>query len=500
MTTSVKQAWPAVLPDRAKADAPPRQNGKGGEAGFAEAVKLGAPGKPARPSITDASGDMRRPRWTVGLNLADRTAGEPHTAGADDARRQPELPVDLPSLGEDGTSDCVEDLDTGPTDRTVPDESAASATETMPVAFRQPLPPMILLGGFGRPEAGAVSESELASSTAPASLQADTAPPPPSEPAKTNATPAKAPVVTPPAVAAAALAVPQRGNAKTGSAETTVAQPAAEQWSKNPSTGGESKPVPASLGELAMKPPAGAQSSAASTNETTKPVAAESAARPNSTVASTIARDSLRENAPDAPGQAARVTVLGQQNVPAPATPFPGLTAAPLLTVIAADGSWRELAAAADSRGLPIQNAVASTHSLKVQLHPAELGMVTASLRFAGEQLTVELQVESVEAQQRLNADADTIVRSLRALGLEVDRVTVQQSPVVQTLNARADANASQNGQPGPDRQSFNAASSGSGNGQAGGQQSGRDTSNGAQASQNTAPGSAGRAGGGLYI
>jgi chemotaxis protein MotD len=251
------------------------------------------------------------------------------------------------------------------------------------------------------------------------------------------------------------------------------------------------------FGELAMKPPSGATS----TNETTRPVAAESAERTNSTAASTaMARNSLRENAPDAPGQAARVTVLAQQNVPAPATPFPGLTATPLLTAIAADGSWRELAAATDSRGLPAQNAVASTHSLKVQLHPAELGTVTATLRIAGEQLTVELQVESVEAQQRLSADTETIVKSLRALGLEVDRVTIQQSPVVQAPNARTDANTGQNGQPAPDRQSFNGANSGGGNGQTGGQHSGRDTSNGAQASQNTTPGSVDRAGGGLYI
>jgi chemotaxis protein MotD len=481
MTTSVKQAWAALVPDRAKADAP-RQNGKGGETGFAEAVQFGPSGKQARPSTTDAPGDMRH-RWNIELNLADRAAGEPHAAGADDARRQRELPVDLPGLGEDGTADDVGGLNAGQTDQTVPDESAENVSGAMPAAFRPPLPPMILLGGFGRPEAGAVSESELASSTADASLQADPAPPPSGEPTKTDATLAKAAMVTPPAVAAAALAVPQQGNTKAASAETT-------------STGGESKPVPASLGELVIKPPAGAQSGAASTNETIRPVAAVSAERPNST----IARDSLRENVPDAPGQAARVTVLAQQNVPAPATLFPGLTATPLLTAIAADGSWRELAAAADSRGLPAQNAVASTHSLKVQLHPAELGTVTATLRIAGEQLTVELQVESVEAQQRLSADTETIVKSLRALGLEVDRVTIQQSPVVKAPNARTDANTGQNGQPAPDRQSFNAANSGGGNGQTGSQHSGRDTSNGAQASQNTTPGSVDRAGGGLYI
>ncbi|WP_353644826.1 flagellar hook-length control protein FliK [Mesorhizobium sp. WSM2239] len=370
------------------------------------------------------------------------------------------------------------------------EERTANASETMPIAFRPPLPPMILLGGFGRPDAGAASEGDLASSTAPASLQTDIAS------VKADATLAKIAVVALPAVAAAALNVPLQGSAKTVSTESAVAQHAAEQSAKASGKAAEPRPVPASSGELAMKSPAGA----ASTNETIKPVAAKSALRPDAAASTTITRDSSHEkSASDRPGQAAPVTVLIRQNAPAPATPFPGLTAAPLLTVITADGSWQHLAAA-DLRALPAQNSVASAHSLKVQLHPAELGMVTASLRFSGEQLTVELQVESIEAQQRLSADSDTIVKSLRALGLEVDRVTIQQSTVAQTSNPRTDTNAGQNGQPASDRQSFNAAGSGGGNGQAGGQQSGRNTSDGAQASQNSVRGSADRAGGGLYI
>jgi chemotaxis protein MotD len=245
---------------------------------------------------------------------------------------------------------------------------------------------------------------------------------------------------------------------------------------------------------------AGRPIEAAAVTEAAKPgVAAVEAALPQrDSVEGAVARDlPARENGPDASSLAGRVVVLAQQNVPAP--PAPPSAAAPLLAAIAADGSWHELAAA-DLRGLPGQQSVASAHSLKVQLRPAELGMVTASLRFAGDQLTIELQVESAEAQQRLSADSDTIVKSLRALGLEVDRVTIQQSTVVQTSNARADANVGQNGQPAPDRQSFNASNSGGGNGQAGGQESGRSISNGADESRNVVPGGADRTGGGLYI
>jgi chemotaxis protein MotD len=469
MTTSVKQAWAALLPDRAKADAP-RQNGKGDDTAFSEAVKFGAPGKQSRSSTADAAGELRRPGWSVELNLPDRTVGEPHVAGANNARYPWERPIGLPPTVAD-----YSDVD-GREDPKAAEERIATASETMAIAFRPPLPPMILLGGFGRSEAGAAPEGDLASSTAPASLQADTASQPPGEPAKAGALLAKTAAVAPPAVAAAALNMLQ-GNAKTASTET------AEQSTSPTGKGAQPRPIPASLGELAMKPSAGAPSGAASTNETIKPVAAAQRV----------------EDRGWGDSQAAPVTVLTRQNAPAPATPFSGLTAAPLLTAITADGSWQHLAAA-DLRALPAQNSVASAHSLKVQLHPAELGMVTASLRFSGEQLTVELQVESIEAQQRLSADSDTIVKSLRALGLEVDRVTIQQSLIAHAPNARTDTNAGQNGQPASDRQSFNAAGSGGGNGQAGGQQSGRNTSNGAQASENTVRGSADRAGGGLYI
>ena len=53
------------------------------------------------------------------------------------------------------------------------------------------------------------------------------------------------------------------------------------------------------------------------------------------------------------------------------------------------------------------------THILKIELHPAELGMVTASLRLAGEQLSIELKPETHEAYRRLATDSDAIVKSM---------------------------------------------------------------------------------------
>ncbi|MDP3895211.1 MAG: flagellar hook-length control protein FliK [Mesorhizobium sp.] len=112
--------------------------------------------------------------------------------------------------------------------------------------------------------------------------------------------------------------------------------------------------------------------------------------------------------------------VTGQQSFAAPQTP-----ATTVAAVLAADPSWsvyfREAAIAGSSAG--------GVKSLKIQLHPAELGVVTAHLRVAGDTLTVELQADTEQARRHLVADTEQIVRSLRALGIDIDKVTVQAAP-----------------------------------------------------------------------
>lgn len=93
------------------------------------------------------------------------------------------------------------------------------------------------------------------------------------------------------------------------------------------------------------------------------------------------------------------------------------------------------------------------THMLKIQLNPIELGMVTATLRMAGDQLTVELTTEKIEAYERLNNDSDAIVKSLRGLGLQVDQVTVQPPQVATTGASRPDGNASMQASSGREQQ-----------------------------------------------
>jgi chemotaxis protein MotD len=143
------------------------------------------------------------------------------------------------------------------------------------------------------------------------------------------------------------------------------------------------------------------------------------------------------------PATNSRVDVVGSQTLPAPAIPAANTTTTAFMNAISADPVWKTSATDAVTQaalhGRPQPGMV---HSLKIQLHPAELGMVTADLRFARDQLSVVLQVETAEAYHRLNGDTDTIVKAFRALGYEIDQVAIQQpQPVSQTT--RIDAGAS---------------------------------------------------------
>lgn len=109
--------------------------------------------------------------------------------------------------------------------------------------------------------------------------------------------------------------------------------------------------------------------------------------------------------------------------------------------------------------------------TLKIQLHPVELGMVTATLRMAGDQITVEIATEKLEAYERLNVDSDAIVKSLRGLGLQVDQLTVQPPQSATTGAARPEADAAmQNAPGGREQQSAQTGNMGGGerNGRAG--------------------------------
>lgn len=106
-------------------------------------------------------------------------------------------------------------------------------------------------------------------------------------------------------------------------------------------------------------------------------------------------------------------------------TPEPNATA--LATAIKADPTWAEALQSAQGSDLStLGNTVTEVNTLKLQMNPENLGNMVATLKLKGEELTVELRVDSVEAYQQLSADHDDIVKSLQDQGFTIDKVTVQ--------------------------------------------------------------------------
>ncbi len=87
--------------------------------------------------------------------------------------------------------------------------------------------------------------------------------------------------------------------------------------------------------------------------------------------------------------------------------------------------------AAAMQPGAALTGASATTsaskvmNTLKIQMNPDNLGIVTATMRLSGEQLSVDLKVHSAEAYRQLSNDQSAMIDSLRQQGYSVDRMTV---------------------------------------------------------------------------
>lgn len=94
---------------------------------------------------------------------------------------------------------------------------------------------------------------------------------------------------------------------------------------------------------------------------------------------------------------------------------------------IAGDSEWAQ----ALQPGQSLANAAAQAGSgkvvnmLKLQLHPIELGLVTATLRLSGDELSVELKVDTGVAYRNLKEDQARIVEALKAHGFAVDQVNI---------------------------------------------------------------------------
>ncbi|WP_245517067.1 MULTISPECIES: flagellar hook-length control protein FliK [unclassified Mesorhizobium] len=196
---------------------------------------------------------------------------------------------------------------------------------------------------------------------------------------------------------------------------------------------------------------------------------------------------------------AGRMDVVSQQSFPAPAQNPIGQTASALVEAIASDNGVQQAFSSASLASQTANSVAIPTHVLKIELHPSELGMVTASLRLSGEQLSIEMKPETHEAYRRLTADSDAIIKSLRGLGFEVDQVTILQPSIAVHSSGRADANGALPMSTGRDQPSFQPGNSG-GNSAGGDRQPGRNDGNGAQEFSRAAPPLRERGGDDIYI
>ena len=144
---------------------------------------------------------------------------------------------------------------------------------------------------------------------------------------------------------------------------------------------------------------------------------------------------------------AGKVNVLGISNAPAPspvANAQLSLTSAGVVAALESEPTWRQAAADPALSPQPRTPAtISGVNSLRIQLNPAELGMVTARLTAAGSQLSIEIQVESNDARQKLSSESDAILKALRAIGFDVEKVTIQQSSPNTQSQQQAQSNSS---------------------------------------------------------
>lgn len=195
-----------------------------------------------------------------------------------------------------------------------------------------------------------------------------------------------------------------------------------------------------------------------------------------------------------------RVTIIAEQNFPALA-PYPASqTATSLAGAIASDSGMQQVFSTSAALAQPGPGVTLSSHTLKIELHPAELGMVTANLRLAGGQLSIELTPESHEAHRRLSADTDTLVKSLRGMGFDVDSVTVLQPSIAVNASTRADAPTLTGDTGGRESPAFQSGNSGNGSNNSSGQPPARNRNNDGQSPRQTLPYDSEHAGDDLFI
>jgi chemotaxis protein MotD len=185
--------------------------------------------------------------------------------------------------------------------------------------------------------------------------------------------------------------------------------------------------------------------------------------------------------------------------MPAPSLQLPLSTGAPIVQAFAATSASTAGATAVE---IASHSAAAPVQTLNIQLHPAELGMVTAKLRMTDGQLSIEVEVETPDAYAKLSGESDAIARALRSHGISVDQVVIQAPPAQSGSSARDSAGNFADTSAGAGRNGSGSTDSGQSNGSGhanrnAGYDNGHDVERASSAQPRTDSGSAGH---GVYI
>lgn len=383
--------------------------------GFDDALSGGA----GKRRIADARehGESSRPSWKIeayGARLNLQAEDAQGAAALDDADADFAVLLDE-ALAEPGAESTAEDGEAAPVNEdALLDLLAAEGTVSAPVAFAPPAGAIDAEAGDGdeggiEPDARSERGQRRATSGEPFAASR-----------RGEAAEGGAPRSAATAAAAASRTAPDAGSAAGERPAASRAQPAPDQ------------PALSAAGAQARSaaPPAGSTSPEQAERPAAGSPRADLARSGGANDALLSREPAVRAFAPASAADAiaARVGVLGFSAAPSPAaTPLLGATAAGLVSAIGADPGMRAAAQEAGAPGGQRGQAPSGVSTLRIQLHPAELGMVTARLTATGSQLSIEIQVESNDARQRLATDSDAILKALRTVGFDVEKVTIQQ-------------------------------------------------------------------------
>lgn len=144
------------------------------------------------------------------------------------------------------------------------------------------------------------------------------------------------------------------------------------------------------------------------------------------------------------------------------------------------------------------QQAGQTLHTLKLQLNPASLGSVTAVLKLSGDDLSVEIKVQTAEAYRQIKQDNESIVKALRGQGFGVEQITVQHVAGADRASNQTPQQGFQTSQQGPG--SSDAQSSGKENGRNNASQQGSGSQGGQGHEQSSYAGSGAGRTDGVYL